>query len=83
MVHASVKLAPRLAERARAAAAREGTSVAELLRRGLEQQVAQIEHDPGLDERRARALKAAKGYPGGPPDLAERHDEYLTDTYAP
>jgi len=61
-------------------AAREGVSVAELIRRSVD---AWIVSDRSLPdgERRRRAMAAVGFLGSGPPDLAEEHDAYLAEAY--
>jgi hypothetical protein len=62
----------------KALAAREGVSIAEVVRQGIERRLA----DDDWSERRRRALAVAGRFSGGPPDLGRRHDDYLAEAYA-
>jgi hypothetical protein len=62
----------------KALAAREGVSIAEIVRQGIERRLA----DDDWNERRRRALAVAGRFSGGPPDLGRRHDDYLAEAYA-
>ncbi len=61
-------------------AARQRTSVAELIRRAVS---AWLEMAGGIseEERRRRAIAAAGRFRSGLGDLAEKHDEYLAQIY--
>ncbi len=66
-----VYLRPEQLDRLRALAEQRGVSVAELVRQGVDLLLAEApaDHDPLLD--------IVGMVEGGPPDLAEKHDEYL------
>jgi hypothetical protein len=61
-------------------AARQRTSVAELIRRAVS---TWLEASAGVseEERRRRAIAAAGRFRSGLGDLAEKHDEYLAQIY--
>jgi hypothetical protein len=62
-------------------ARRENTSVAELVRRAVDYWL-RAASPISPDERRSRAIAAARGFPSGIADMSERHDEYLSQIYA-
>lgn len=59
-------------------AKKEGVSVSELVRRGLDAILA----NPRNEEVRRNALLAVGVFSSGDTDVSVRHDEYLTDYYA-
>ena len=61
--------------RARAEAARRGTSIAALLREGLDR----LLDDTGQQERRARAKAAVGGFRSGRTNTSVEHDEALAE----
>jgi hypothetical protein len=77
MVRTIVQLTEEQAAQLRTMAARDGVSVAALVRRGVDRVLAE-------DDRLARLerLRAIVGKYSGPSDLAERHDDYLAEAYA-
>lgn len=60
-------------------AARQGVSIAELVRRAVNN-LLQSEVVP-LEERRQRAIAAIGRFRSGIKDISERHDEYLAEIY--
>lgn len=79
MIRTQIQLTPEQARALKRLAAKEGKSVAELIRRSVDNL---LQTSDTLDQaaRRARALAAA-GRLSGPIDLATRHDEYLADAF--
>lgn len=70
-----VYLRPEQLDRLRALAKRRGVSLAELIRQGVDLLVGETppDHDPLLD--------IVGMFEGGPPDLAEKHDQYLAQIF--
>lgn len=62
----------------REVAAREGVSIAELVRQGVDEVLAVRRRRHGYE----RLLSVAGRFSSGLPDLAERHDDYLAEIYA-
>ncbi len=60
-------------------AARDGVSIAELVRRALDEFIRRSA-EPTWEERRQRARDVAGRFRSGLVDLAERHDQYLAET---
>ncbi len=61
-------------------AAREGVSVAELVRRAVDAWQRR-EHAPSAEELKRRALAVAGKFSSGRKDVSERHDEHLGEIY--
>jgi hypothetical protein len=77
VIRTQVELTDQQAEALKALAAKRGVSMAELIRRGIDQV---IRAERSLDEdRRKRALAIAEGFRSGLSDLAAEHDRYLTE----
>jgi hypothetical protein len=57
-----------------------GRSMADLIRGSVDQLLASGP-DPEREERKRRALSMIGAFEG-PPDLAERHDDYLVEAYS-
>ena len=64
----------------KAMAAARRSSVAELIRQGVDHLIRQA-GSVDLAERRRRAVAAAGRFRSGRPDVAARHDEYLAEVY--
>ena len=76
MVRKIIQLTDAQAEGLKERAKKEGVSVAELVRRGVDDLLTR----PFItDEMRERAMKAVGFAHFGVPDLAERHDEYWAE----
>ena len=73
MVRTQISLPPELHRRAKERAAREGLSLSELARRGLEREVAGAESAPRGD---ISAIFGILG-PGPPSDIAKNKDRYI------
>jgi hypothetical protein len=80
MVRTQVQLTEVQAEALRALAARTNTSVAELVRQGVE---ALIRSGGGTttEERRRRAIEAAGRFRSDRSDVSEQHDQHLVEAY--
>lgn len=76
MVRTQVQLTEVQVEKLKALAAREGRSMAALVRASVDS-LLQVSGQVSREERRRRALSVVGRYRGGPRDLAERHDRYL------
>jgi hypothetical protein len=62
-------------------AARQGISMAEVIRRAVDRTIA--DDDPMQDpDARRRALEAAGSVRTGLPDLSDNHDAYLAEAYS-
>ena len=79
MVRTQIQLTERQARRVRDAARRKGVSIAELIRRALDDALAESERQQQpLAE---RALSVIGCVNSGLGDLAANHDDYLTDAF--
>jgi hypothetical protein len=81
MIRTQIQLTPEQARAIKRLAAREGKSVAEIIRLSVEATL----RSGGIrdtDSIRQRAIAAA-GKLNGPSDLASNHDEYLAKTFEP
>ena len=75
MIRTQIQLTPEQAHALRSMAAREGKSVAELIRLSIDAML-RAGRIKDQDELRSKALAAAGKF-NGPEDLAVRHDDYL------
>jgi hypothetical protein len=78
MVRTQVQLTEDQSRRLKAASARRGVSVAELIRKGVDE-ILTRESDPSPSELYERALNAAGKFRSGRHDISVRHDEYLAE----
>ena len=62
--------------------ARRHVSKAELLRQAVDEFLARVAAEDGLDEQRAKALLVVGRYHSGRTDVSARHDDYLAEAYA-
>ena len=79
MIRTQIQLTPHQPRALKRRAAKEGVSVAELIRRIVDD-LMESNGQVDLAALRARALAAA-GKLAGPTDLSQKHDEYLAETY--
>lgn len=78
MLRTQIQLTEHQSTRLKAAAARRGVSMAELIRQGIDIMLAQSgERSP--EEMYERAARAAGRFHSGRRDVASRHDAYLTE----
>lgn len=74
MVRTIIQLTEKQAKELRQRSKKEGVSMSELVRQGIDI----ILSKPSIDDETWRRAMEAVGFAkGGPPDLSERHDEYL------
>lgn len=78
MIRTQIQLTEEQSRRLKAASARRGVSVAELIRKGVDAILAR-EHDRSPDELHERALRAAGKFRSGRHDISARHDDYLAE----
>lgn len=78
-VRQQVQLTDGQARELREAATEYGISMAELIRRALDREIAERHEKDAW----ARASALVGRYHGTPPDLAINHDRYLADAYLP
>jgi hypothetical protein len=81
MIRTQIQLTAEQARRVRALARREGVSMAEIIRRGVEAVLASAEPARGDVWERAATLVGAFADIHGAADVAERHDAYLTESF--
>jgi hypothetical protein len=80
MVRTQIQLSEKQAAALKKLAARQNVSVAELIRRAVDEQLrAAGSLDP--DERKRRALAAAGRFHSGQSDLSTAHDQYLSEAF--
>lgn len=80
MVRTQVQLRKRQLEVLKARAAKDKVSVSEVVRRAVDL-LTQIESMTSTEEQRRRAMAVAGRFASGRSDVAERHDDYLTEAY--
>jgi hypothetical protein len=80
MVRMQIQFSEQQLRRLREQAASEHASVSEIVRRAVDQWIAGA-GGPAPDERRRRAIAAAGRFASGGGDTAERHDDYLADSF--
>jgi len=79
MVRTQVQLTEKQAEVLKRVAAREGVSVAEVIRRAVDHVVGFEQISPDMDELRRRALAVAGTLHSDVDDLSVRHDDYFAE----
>jgi 16S rRNA U516 pseudouridylate synthase RsuA-like enzyme len=80
MVRTQVQLTENQARELKSMAARQGVSMAALVRRSVDRMLL-VERVPDEDEVRRRAIAAAGRIHSGTGDLAARHDDYAAEAY--
>lgn len=81
MVRTQIQLTEEQSRRLKRIARDEDVSVAELIRRSIDQFL-QMRSDPSYEERSRRALEVIGIASSGRHDISENHDEYLAEIYA-
>lgn len=81
MIRTQIQLTEEQARRVRALARREGVSMAEIIRRGVEVVLAGAEPARGDVWERAATLVGAFADINAAADVAERHDAYLDESF--
>ena len=81
MIRTQIQLTEEQSRRLRAAAARRGVSMSELIRQGIDAALAQ-EAGPTRDELVRRAVEAAGKFRSSRHDIARRHDRYLGEAFS-
>ena len=81
MVRTQIQLTEEQSRRLRAIAANEGVSLAEMIRRSIDQFV-RTRSQISQAEKRKRALAVVGKYTSGVGDVSIEHDRYLTEIYA-
>ncbi len=80
MVRTQIQLTEEQVSLLKKRAAEEGVSLAEIIRRSVD---AYLHNMPAANDetRRQRAIQAAGRFSSGQRDLADKHDEYLSEAY--
>lgn len=81
MVRTQIQLTERQARELKRMAAREGVSMAEVVRRAVDAKIREGVREVSWEERNRRLLAAMGKFRSGLKDVAERHDEYLAEEY--
>jgi hypothetical protein len=81
MIRTQIQLTEEQSKRLKAAAARKGVSVAELIRQGIDASLAR-EAAPLREELAARAIRAAGRFHSAKHDVARKHDGYLGEAFS-
>lgn len=80
MVRTQVQLTEKQAAAVKQMASERGVSIAEIIRQSVDAFL-RSGGRPTQAELRERALAAAGAVRDGPPDLSERHDDYLAEAF--
>ena len=78
MVRTQIQLTEEQRRKLKAASARRGVSIAELIRRGVDEFLSR-ESDRSTEDLFERARKAAGSFRSGRGDVSVRHDEHLAE----
>jgi hypothetical protein len=81
MVRTQIQLTERQARELRRIAAREGVSMAEIIRKAVDDRILERAGEASRENRIRRALDAVGKFRSGVKDVAERHDAYLADAF--
>ncbi len=81
MVRTQIQLTERQARELKRMAAREGVSMAEVIRMAVDAKIHGAAIEVTWEERVRRALAATGKYRSGLKDVAEKHDDYLAEAY--
>ncbi len=82
MVRTQIQLTEEQAEALKAAAARQGVSMAELIRRSVDRLI-ETSGEASQKELRRRAAAVSGRFRSGSTDISVRHDEYLAQALKP
>ncbi|MGH9367031.1 MAG: CopG family transcriptional regulator [Thermoanaerobaculia bacterium] len=80
MVRTQIQLTEAQAKALKEAAARQGRSMAELVRDGVEAFL-RAEAGPGREELKRRAIAALGRFRSGKSDISSEHDRYLAEAF--
>ena len=80
MIRTQIQLTEEQAQALKMLAARQGRSVAELIRQSVDELVRKTE-GASIDERRRRAIAAIGRFHSGQKDVSTRHDDDLVEAY--
>ena len=81
MVRTQIQLTEQQAEMLRNLALREDVSIAELIRRSINNYF-RVAKQPSLEEKKRRSLEVVGKYSSGHGDVSQNHDQYLANIYA-
>jgi hypothetical protein len=81
MIRTQIQLTERQARELKRMAAREGVSMAEVIRRAVDAKLRGGTGEVPWEELVRRALAAMGKFRSGLKDVAERHDDYLVEAY--
>jgi len=81
MVRTQIQLTETQAARLKGLASAEKTSMAELIRRGVDLYLTARQDGLTAEERKGRALAVGGRFHSGLGDLAQRHDDYLAEAF--
>ena len=81
MVRTQIQLTERQARELRGMAAKEGVSMAEIIRRAVDAKIHERVPDVSWEERVRRATAAMGKFHSGLKDVSRRHDHYLVEAY--
>jgi len=80
MIRTQIQLTEQQAQALKSLAAERGSSVAELIRQGVDD-LLQKTSGISIEERRRRAIAAIGRFHSGQKDISTRHDDYLAEAY--
>lgn len=81
MVRTQIQLTERQARELKRMAAREGVSMAEIIRKAVDVKIREGSGEVPWEEKVRRALSVMGKFRSGIKDLAENHDKYLAEDY--
>jgi hypothetical protein len=81
MIRTQIQLTERQARELKRMAAKEGVSMAEVIRRAVDAKLRGGTGEVPWEERVRRVLAAMGKFRSGLKDVAERHDDYLVEAY--
>jgi Arc/MetJ-type ribon-helix-helix transcriptional regulator len=80
MIRTQIQLTEQQAQALKSLAVERGSSVAELIRQGVDD-LLQKTSGISIEERRRRAIAAIGRFHSGQKDISTRHDDYLAEAY--
>jgi hypothetical protein len=80
MIRTQIQLTEAQAKKVKKLAMEEGTSIAEVVRKAIEN-IAEARLQIDSQERIRRATEIAGKYRSGKKDISQKHDEYLAEAY--
>lgn len=81
MIRTQIQLTERQARELKRIAAKEGVSMAEIIRKVVDAKIAGEVREVPWEERKRRALAVAGKFHSGLKDVARRHDHYLAEAF--